>query len=78
MDVEKLQTEVDGLVKSRDVKAKQLERARARTSGGFTPASNRSFAADLAEELMELDKKISAKRAELEKEKARGRGGVKC
>jgi hypothetical protein len=78
MDVEKLQTKVDGLVKSRDVKAKQLERARARTSGRFTPASNRSLAADLAEELTELDKKISAKRAELEKEKARGRGGVKC
>jgi transposase len=71
-DLQELKKELESLKKQRVIKAKELERALARTTGRLTDPSNRGFAAGIAEELKKLEKRIAEKEAEIEKAEGDG------
>ena len=71
-DLEKLKKDLQKLKERRVILAKELERARIRTTGRRTDSTNRNFAASLEQDLNNHDKRIAAKQAEIEKAESNG------
>ena len=71
-NLQALKKELERLRRQRVVDAKAVDRARARTAGRITGPSNRGFAANLAEDLKKLDKRIAEIEAEIEKAEGNG------
>jgi hypothetical protein len=71
-DLEKLKKDLQKLRERRVILAKELERARVRTTGRRTDPSNRNFAASLEQDLNNHDKHIAAKEAEIEEAEGDG------
>ncbi len=65
-DLEKLKKDLQKLKERRVILAKELERARVRTTGRRTDSTNRNFGASLEQDLNNHDKRIAAKEAEIE------------